>query len=128
MKDYFLNKWINCNQFTISECLDDIPLGKPNLKFYPVSKIVIKSKKNNQKIVAKKNMVIEKKEIEKKLLSNKKTLILDARPKKRFYGYEKEPRKDVKNGNIPGSLNIPFDKISSNLIKFWYSWFNYDQI
>ena len=82
-------------------------------KKYPVSKIVIKSKKNNQKIVAKKNMVIEKKEIEKKLLSNKKTLILDARPKKRFYGYEKEPRKDVKNGNIPGSLNIPFDKISS---------------
>ena len=46
LDDSNINKWINCNQFTISECLDDIPLGKLNLKFYPVSKIV-NSPKNN---------------------------------------------------------------------------------
>ncbi len=82
-------------------------------KKYPVSKIINKSKKKIQKIVAQKNMIIKKKEIEKNLLSNKKTYILDARPKKRFYGQIAEPRKDVKSGNIPGSYNIPFDKISS---------------
>ena len=46
LDDSNINKWINCNQFTISKCLNDIPLGKPNLKFYPVSKIV-NSPKNN---------------------------------------------------------------------------------
>tara|TARA_B100000073_G_C23722809_1_gene568218 strand:- start:204 stop:893 length:690 start_codon:yes stop_codon:yes gene_type:complete len=46
LDDNNIDKWINCNQFTISECLDDIPLEYPNLKFYPVSKIV-NSPKNN---------------------------------------------------------------------------------
>ena len=41
-----MDKWTNCNQFTISECLNDIFLLKPTLKFYPVSKIV-NSPKNN---------------------------------------------------------------------------------
>ena len=41
-----IDKWVNCKQFPISECLNDISLGKPNLKFYPVSKIV-NSPKNN---------------------------------------------------------------------------------
>ena len=46
LDDSNIDKWIDCNQFTISECLDDIPLEYPNLKFYPVSKIV-NSPKNN---------------------------------------------------------------------------------
>jgi len=41
-----INKWTNCNQFTISECMNDIFLLEPTLKFYPVSKIV-NSPKNN---------------------------------------------------------------------------------
>ena len=27
---------------------------------------------------------------------------------KRFLGLEEEPRKNLKKGNIPGSINIPF--------------------
>ena len=46
LDDNSINKWINCSQFTISKCLNDIPLGKSNLKFYPVSKTV-NSPKNN---------------------------------------------------------------------------------
>ena len=46
LDDSNIDKWINCNQFTISECLDYIPLEKPSLKFYTVSKIV-NSPKNN---------------------------------------------------------------------------------
>ena len=41
-----MDKWTNCNRFTISECLNDILLLKPSLKFHPVSKIV-NSPKNN---------------------------------------------------------------------------------
>ena len=33
---------------------------------------------------------------------------------KRFNGLEPEPRKDLKSGNIPGSINIPYKEISSN--------------
>ena len=42
-----MDKWLNHNKFTISECLSDIQRGKPHLKFYPVSKIVNSSKNNS---------------------------------------------------------------------------------
>ena len=41
-----VDKWTNCNRFTVSECLTDISLLKPSIKFYPVSRIV-NSPKNN---------------------------------------------------------------------------------
>ena len=41
-----MDKWTNCNRFTISECLNDISLLQSSLKFHPVSKIV-NSPKNN---------------------------------------------------------------------------------
>ena len=41
-----MDKWTNCKRFTISECLHDISLLEPSLKFHPVSKIV-NSPKNN---------------------------------------------------------------------------------
>ena len=47
-------------------------------------------------------------DILKKKINDKKTLIIDARPKNRFLGLEEEPRKNLKKGNIPGSINIPF--------------------
>ena len=42
-----MDKWLNQNKFTISECLSDMQRGKPHLKFYPVSKIVNSSKNNS---------------------------------------------------------------------------------
>lgn len=36
------------------------------------------------------------------------TCIADARSKKRFLGLEPEPRKEVKSGHIPSSINMPF--------------------
>ena len=44
----------------------------------------------------------------KKKNKDKKTIIIDARPRNRFLGLEEEPRKNLKKGNIPGSINIPF--------------------
>ena len=52
-------------------------------------------------------MVVNQRYVKKKI-NDKKTLIIDARPKKRFLGLEEEPRKNLKKGNIPGSINIPF--------------------
>ena len=42
-----VDKWVDCKLFTISEFLNDMSLGKPDLKFYPVSKIVNSSKNNS---------------------------------------------------------------------------------
>jgi thiosulfate/3-mercaptopyruvate sulfurtransferase len=45
---------------------------------------------------------------------NKTSLIVDARSKGRFNATEPEPRKDVKGGRIPNSINLPFNKIIEN--------------
>ena len=58
----------------------------------------------------KKNMVANHEYIKKKN-KDKKTLIIDARPRNRFLGLEEEPRKNLKKGNIPGSINIPFTSL-----------------
>ena len=58
----------------------------------------------------KKIMVVDQRYIKKKI-NDKKTLIIDARPKNRFLGLEDEPRKNLRKGNIPGSVNIPFSTL-----------------
>ena len=62
-----------------------------------------KSKFKNQRIVTK----LEVKES----FENKYCVIVDARPKNRFVGIDKEPRKGLKKGNIESSINIPFNSI-----------------
>tara|TARA_B100001248_G_scaffold73243_1_gene52150 strand:+ start:422 stop:1111 length:690 start_codon:yes stop_codon:yes gene_type:complete len=42
-----MEKWLDYNKFTISECLSDIQNEKLHLKFYPVSKIVNSTKNNS---------------------------------------------------------------------------------
>ena len=74
--------------------------------------ILSKQKKTSQKkqkieLIEKKMMVVNQGYVKKKI-NDKNTLIIDARPKKRFLGLEEEPRKNLKRGNIPGSINIPF--------------------
>ena len=39
--------------------------------------------------------------------------ILDARPAGRFTGQEPEPRAGLRAGHIPGSFNLPFDRLMS---------------
>lgn len=41
------------------------------------------------------------------------TCIADARSSNRFFGLEPEPRKEVKSGHIPSSINIPFTLLLS---------------
>ena len=87
----------------------------PTTKIIPKT-IVLDSK---FKIIQKR---LKKKELE-EMFSKKKEKIklIDARSKNRFLGYEPEPRKNIKSGNIPGSINIPFNKISDkngNLLNF----------
>ena len=59
----------------------------------------------------KSNLVIRKRDLEKSL-EKRKFKIIDARPKNRFEGIEKEPRHGLIKGNIKSSINIPFDKIT----------------
>ena len=47
-------------------------------------------------------------------INNKEVLIIDARSKSRFNGTAPEPRKDVKSGHIPSSVNLPFIDIQNN--------------
>ena len=48
-----MSKWIDCNQFSFSDCLSEIQLENLNMKYYPVSKFV-NSVKNNSKLCTKK--------------------------------------------------------------------------
>jgi len=45
---------------------------------------------------------------------NKNHLIIDARSEDRFKGLVLEPRKGLRSGSIPNSVNIPFSKILVN--------------
>ena len=63
--------------------------------------------KKKIKLKEKKSMVANLEYIKRKT-KDKKTLIIDARPRNRFLGLKEEPRKNLKKGNIPGSINIPF--------------------
>ena len=38
-------------------------------------------------------------------------VVIDARGAARFQGTAPEPRKGIRGGHIPGSLNVPFDSL-----------------
>ncbi|KGJ90272.1 sulfurtransferase [Thalassotalea sp. ND16A] len=44
-------------------------------------------------------------------INSHKTAIVDARASKRFAGKAPEPRKGVRSGHIPNSLNLPFSQL-----------------
>lgn len=46
-----------------------------------------------------------------KLSNNENYLIIDARSENRFKGIVDEPRKGLRSGSIPNSVNIPFSKL-----------------
>jgi thiosulfate/3-mercaptopyruvate sulfurtransferase len=47
-------------------------------------------------------------------LKNKEHLIIDARSANRFKGVVQEPRKGLRSGTIPNSVNIPFSELLEN--------------
>ena len=79
---------------------------------YPITSKIKKRKSANTKMKCSPECVISKSQIEYKLSNNEDTVIIDARPRKRFLGITPEPRKNLKKGNINGSISVPFDKIS----------------
>lgn len=44
-------------------------------------------------------------------IQTQKEQVLDARSRGRFNGTDPEPRKELKSGHIPGSLNLPFNEL-----------------
>ena len=76
----------------------------------PTSKKMINIEKS--KYVAKENtsLVINKDEVNKNIIS-KKIQLIDARGEQRFLGLQPEPRKELRSGNIKGSINLPFQKL-----------------
>jgi len=45
---------------------------------------------------------------------NSDTIILDARSNDRFDGTKPEPRKGLRSGHIPSSINLPYSELQSN--------------
>ena len=76
----------------------------------PTSNKVIGYEKS--KYIAEENtsLVINKDEVNKNI-ENQKFQLIDARGEKRFLGLQAEPRKELKSGNIKGSINLPFQKL-----------------
>ena len=56
------------------------------------------------------SLVINKDEVNKNI-NSKKFQLIDARGEKRFLGLQQEPRKELRSGNIKGSINLPFQKL-----------------
>ncbi len=77
---------------------------------HPTSKEIIKIEKS--KYIAKENtsLVINKDEVNKNI-NSKKFQLIDARGEQRFLGLQPEPRKELRSGNIKGSINLPFQKL-----------------
>lgn len=47
-------------------------------------------------------------------LDKKEELVIDARAENRFMGMVEEPRKGLRSGHIPGSLNLPYTDLLDN--------------
>ena len=75
-----------------------------------VSKEIIKNDKTNYKSNENSSLVINKSKVDENIIQNKFQLI-DARGEQRFLGLQPEPRKELRSGNIKGSINLPFQKI-----------------
>lgn len=55
-------------------------------------------------------LVVDYEQIKENILSEK-ALVIDVRSSDRFHGLVDEPRKELRRGNIPNSINIPFEMV-----------------
>jgi thiosulfate/3-mercaptopyruvate sulfurtransferase len=73
-------------------------------KYYPVGDFTARF--NSRNVVSYK-MILDN-------LQTQSSIVIDAREENRFNGLSPEPRKGVRAGHIPDSLNIPFQKVLEN--------------
>ena len=71
----------------------------------PVSKEIAKNEKSNYRANENSSLVINKSKVNENITQNKFQLI-DARGEQRFLGLQPEPRKELRSGNIKGSINL----------------------
>ena len=76
----------------------------------PVSKEIAINDKSNYRANENSYLVIDKSKVNENITQNKFQLI-DARGEQRFLGLQTEPRKELRSGNIKGSINLPFQEI-----------------
>lgn len=76
----------------------------------PVEKKILNKFRSDYKSKLNKKLIRNYKQVFENIVS-KKEQILDARSKGRFSGTEPEPREHLISGHIPGSLNLPFQKL-----------------
>jgi len=76
----------------------------------PTTKEIVNNAKSKYVAVQNKSLVINKDEINKNI-DIKKFQLIDARSEQRFLGIQREPRKELRSGNIKGSINLPFQKL-----------------
>ena len=73
----------------------------------PTSRKVISNKKSKYIATENLSLVINKNEVNKNI-NSKKFQLIDARGEQRFLGQQAETRKELRSGNIKGSINLPF--------------------
>ena len=57
--------------------------------------------------------MVNKDQVDKNII-DKSFQLVDARSEKRFLGKQPEPRKELRSGNIQGSINLPFQLLINN--------------
>ena len=78
---------------------------------YVTEKVIgLKFERGNFKADFNPNMVVNFDGISENLKSSK-ALVIDARSSDRFHGLVPEPRKELRRGNIPNSINIPYETV-----------------
>ena len=76
----------------------------------PTSKKIIYIEKSKYVAIENTSLVLNKDEVNRNIES-KKFQLIDARGEQRFLGLQPEPRKELRSGNIKGSINLPFQKL-----------------
>ena len=74
------------------------------------TKEIVSNEKSKYVATENTSLVINKNEVNKNI-SQKKFQLVDARGEQRFLGLQPEPRKELKSGNIKGSINLPFQNL-----------------
>ncbi len=76
----------------------------------PTTKEIVTNERSKYAAIENTSLVINKNEVNKNI-SQKKFQLVDARGEQRFLGLQPEPRKELKSGNIKGSINLPFQNL-----------------
>ena len=85
-------------------------LPKWNAENRPLSSEIIQPQKKVFSAIRNNDLVKDLSQIQENI-AHKKFQVIDARSSSRYLGIDDEPRPTTKKGHIPGSINIPFQKM-----------------